>query len=61
MALLPPAVVGPLSECSSSVRVQGQLIGATIDVYSNGAHVATGTATWTDQAFKLLPGKTLAL
>jgi hypothetical protein len=60
MALLPPAVVGPLSECSSRVRVQGQLIGATVDVYSNGVHVATGTATWTDQVFPLLAGKTLA-
>jgi len=60
MALLPPAVVGPLSECSSSVRVQGQLIGTTVDLYSNGAHVGSGTATWTDQSFKLDPGKTLA-
>jgi len=60
MALLPPAVVGPLSECSSSVRVQGQLIGATVDLYSNGAHVGSGTATWTDQSVKLDPGKTLA-
>jgi hypothetical protein len=61
MALLPPVVVGPLSECSSRVKVQGQLIGATVDVYSNGAHVATGTATWTDQVFPLLAGKTLAV
>jgi hypothetical protein len=59
MALLPPVVVGPLSECSSSVRVQGQLIGAVIDLFSNGAHVGKGTATWTDQSFKLSPGKTL--
>jgi hypothetical protein len=60
MALLPIAVVGPLSECSSSVRVQGQLIGATVDLFSNGAHVGSGTATWTDQSFNLSPGKTLA-
>ncbi|HEV2392759.1 MAG TPA: hypothetical protein VG146_10400 [Verrucomicrobiae bacterium] len=60
MVLLPPVVVGPLSECSSRVKVQGQLIGVTVDIYSNGAHVATGTATWTDQTFPLLPGKTLA-
>jgi hypothetical protein len=60
MPLLPPAVVGPLSECSSRVRVQGQLIGATVDVYSNGAHVASGTATWPDQVFSLFPGKMLA-
>jgi hypothetical protein len=60
MPLLPPAVVGPLSECSSRVRVQGQLIGANVDIFSNGAHVGTGTATWTDQSFPLLPGKTLS-
>ena len=59
MALLPPAVVGPLSECSSSVRVQGQLIGATVDIYSNNVHVANGVATWTDQVFPLSPGQTL--
>jgi hypothetical protein len=40
--------------------VQGQLIGATVDLYSSGAHVGSGTATWTDQSFKLDPGKTLA-
>jgi hypothetical protein len=60
MALLPPAVVGPLSECSSTVKVQGQLIGATVNVFSNGVHVATGTASWTDQTFPLLPGKHLS-
>src|SRR5215470_157762 len=59
MALLPPAVVGPLSECSSRIRVQGQMIGASVDLYSNGSHVGSGTATWTDQSFKLDPGKTL--
>src|SRR5437870_10477161 len=60
MALLPPAVVGPLSECSSRVRIQGQLIGATVDLFSNGAHVGSGVATWTDQVFPLAAGKTLA-
>src|ERR1700704_119964 len=56
MSLLPPAVIGPLLKCHSSIRVQGQLIGAIIDLYSNGS----GTVTWTDQSFKLDPGKTLA-
>ncbi|HEY2907530.1 MAG TPA: hypothetical protein VGJ29_16630 [Vicinamibacterales bacterium] len=59
MALLPPAVVGPLSECSSRVRVQGQLIGATVDLFSNGSNVGSGVASWTDQVFPLAPGKTL--
>ena len=30
MALLPPRVIGPLSECSTRVRVQAQLTGATV-------------------------------
>ena len=32
MALLPPRVIGPLSECSGSVRVQGQLTGSTVTI-----------------------------
>jgi hypothetical protein len=48
VALLPPAVIGPLSKCSSSVRVQGQLIGATVNLFANGAPVGTGLANWTD-------------
>ena len=60
MALLPPVVVGPLSECSSRVRVQGQLIGATVDIFANGVHVGGGVATWSDQVFPLSGGATLA-
>ncbi|MBV8730442.1 MAG: hypothetical protein JO336_11615, partial [Acidobacteriia bacterium] len=60
MSLLPPVVVGPISECSSSVRVQGQLIGATVDIFSNGSNVGTGVATWTDQVFPLKGGVALA-
>jgi len=60
MALLPPAVIGPLSECSSSVRVQGQLIGATINLLANGAPVGGGVANWTDQEFPLTAGTVLA-
>lgn len=60
MALLPPAVIGPLSECSSRVKVQGQLIGATVDLFANGIHVGGGVATWTDQVFPLTGGATLA-
>jgi hypothetical protein len=60
MSLLPPVVVGPLSVCSSSVRVQGQLIGATVDLFSGGAPAGTGVATWTDQVFPLKAGVTLA-
>lgn len=53
MALLPPRVIGPLSECSSRVRVQGHLTGATVTIFANGAVVATDTATWSDQTFSL--------
>jgi hypothetical protein len=60
MALLPPSVTGPLSECSSSVRVKGQVTGATVDLFSNGAHVGSGVATWSDQVFALNPNVSLA-
>jgi hypothetical protein len=60
MALLPPAVIGPLSECSSRVRVQGQLIGATVSLFANGVHVGGGPATWSDEVFALSGGATLA-
>jgi hypothetical protein len=59
MSLLPPVVIGPLSVCSSSVRVQGQLAGATVDLFMDGAHVGSGLASWSDQVFPLNAGVTL--
>ncbi len=59
MALLPPRVIGPLSECSSHVRVQGQLTGSTVDLFDNGVHVGSGVASWSDQSFPLNAGVTL--
>ena len=53
MALLPPRVIGPLSECSGGVRVQGQLSGSMVTVFANGAVVGSGTASWSDQIFPL--------
>jgi hypothetical protein len=53
MALLSPRIIGPLSECSGSVRVQGQLTGSTVTIFANGAVVGTGTAAWPDQTFPL--------
>jgi hypothetical protein len=50
--LLPP-VVSALSVCSSSVRIQGQFIGATVDVFQDGANVGGGSATSADQIFPL--------
>ncbi|MEU4301832.1 hypothetical protein [Kitasatospora aureofaciens] len=65
MPLLPPTVVGPLSECSTSVRVQNQLVGSTVTLLVNGSHtvggqlVGGGVATWPDQEFPLTPGVAL--
>lgn len=53
MALLPPRVIGPLSECSGSVRVQGQLSGSTVAIFADGIAVGSGLATWSDQIFSL--------
>ncbi len=53
MALLPPRVIGPLSECSTRVRVQSQLSGSTVTVYADGAMVASGVGSWPDQTFAL--------
>lgn len=59
MALLPPRVIGPLSECSTGVRVQGQLTGSTVTVYADGAMVAQGTAYGPDLILPLNAGATL--
>ena len=53
MALLPPRVIGPLSECSSRVRVQGHLTGSNVTVYADGVQVGHGMASWPDQTFAL--------
>ena len=64
MPLLPPRVIGPLSECSESVRVQGQLTGSTITIYADGVAVGSGTASWPDQTFvlssSLAPGQKIS-
>lgn len=56
MSLCQPTVVGPLSELSQSVRVQGQLRGANVTVIAGGRTVAQGNASSGDQRFSLLPG-----
>jgi hypothetical protein len=52
-SLLPPRVIAPLSECSTEVRVQNQLTGATVEILANGVRVGGGVATWSDQVFPL--------
>lgn len=59
MPLLPPIVLGPLSECNRTVQVEGQLLGTLVRVYADGRLVAEGTATWSPQTFRLLPGERL--
>ena len=59
MSSLPPNVIGPLSVCNKVVKIQGQVTGATVRIYDNGAKVAEGVATSADQVFSLDPGKSL--
>jgi hypothetical protein len=58
LALLPPTVIGPISVCNSSIRVQGQNIGATVELFQTGSPspIGGGTATWSDQVFPLNEG-----
>lgn len=60
MTLMRPAVVGPLSELSSSIRVRGQLVGAAVTIESGARTLAKGVATSGDQRFALLGGVTLS-
>lgn len=62
MALMQPVVAGPLSELSSSLRVRGQLPGATVAIEVGGPSprlVAKGVATSGDERFALFPGTKL--
>ena len=62
VSLMQPTVVGPLSELTQSVRVQGQLPGSTVTVAASGPHprpLAVGVATAGDQRFPLLAGASL--
>ena len=45
MPLLPPTVRGPLTPLSNRVFVDGVLSGATVDVYLDGVHLASGGPT----------------
>jgi outer membrane protein assembly factor BamB len=61
MPLLSPRVIAPLSECSSSVRVEGQITGAKVELFMTGhaGSIGGGTATWSDQDYPLGAGVTL--
>jgi hypothetical protein len=53
MALIPPRIVGPLSECSDHVIVRGQVSGAQVEVYAGGDVVASGSASGGSDLFSL--------
>jgi outer membrane protein assembly factor BamB len=67
MPLLSPRVIAPLSECSSSVRVEGQITGAHVELFMTGhaGPIGGGNATWSDQDYplgggvNLVPGRTV--
>jgi glycerophosphoryl diester phosphodiesterase len=59
MALTNPTIIGPISELTTSVRLQGQLAGATVTIFTASpvqTLLAKGVATSSDQRFPLLPG-----
>jgi len=60
MALFPPQVIVPLSECSSQIHLQGQLTHSVVIVLADGVEIAGGEATGPDQWFQLRPGARLA-
>ena len=65
MPLLPPRVMGPISECNrgaGAVWVQGQLTGATVEILVDGVAgpVGGGIAAWSSQVFDLNAGVALA-
>ena len=60
MLLLPPLVIGPLSECSNSIEVQGQVTGTTVKIFADpGRLLAQGIARGPIQSFPLIPGQRL--
>lgn len=62
MPLCIPTIVGPVSELSTSLRIQGALPGSTIVVVSVGANprdIAKGIASGGDDRISLLLGATL--
>lgn len=62
MALMNPKVVGPVSELTASIRVQGQLPGATVEVVSTTPTlhvVAKGVVASSDERVALLGGTPL--
>lgn len=53
--ILPPRVQGPISECSTHVRVQGQFPGATVEVVDTTSNAVVATGPPAASADELLP------
>lgn len=55
MNILPPRIKGPVSECSESIQIQSQFVGATVMVVdiNSGQTVVSDVATSTNQSFSL--------
>ncbi len=57
--LLAPRVSAPLSECSQSIQVKGQVPGSTVFVAAGNEIVATGVSLFSEVTLLLLPTATL--
>ena len=53
MTLLAPKVVGPLNVCSTSVEVQGNVAGATIQIVVAGNVVSSHPSTTPDHVYPI--------
>jgi hypothetical protein len=51
MLLLAPEVKGPVSICSTRVRIKGHLAGSTVSVFVNGAQTSSKPSSWPDDVF----------
>jgi hypothetical protein len=61
MPLLPPRVVGSLSPRSSRIKIEGELTGATVDIFVDNVRGGGGVATLGSTNFPLDSGVTLTL
>jgi hypothetical protein len=53
MPLLPPNVLGPISECNQQLIVAGMLTGATVSIFSGQTQIGGGVASSGRQRFEL--------
>ena len=58
-SLAPPIIVGELTRCSTSIRLQGSVQHASVRIYVEGTEYHLGSADWPDQQFELPSGLVL--